>query len=175
MSTLVPRDRVQASILDALQMDDDGLGVVDLADSLRQFLRINIPDDGSDTSTWPDRIVCFWNGTRAGYFNEYGELRARAARTTTVAFRAMAASGAGTSQAILQVTNSGQSTTYLSVSGTTITLNGALDHDGSTAGFFGATPTTKPTVTGSRGGNAALASLLSALATLGLITDSSSA
>jgi|GEM_PF-2319674 len=40
-------------------------------------------------------------------------------------------------------------------------------------GFFGATPATKPTVTGSRGGNAALASLLTALASLGLLTDSS--
>lgn len=41
-------------------------------------------------------------------------------------------------------------------------------------GFFGATPGTRPTVTGSRGGNAALQSLLAALANLGLITDSSS-
>ncbi|NUQ76102.1 MAG: hypothetical protein HUU21_21390 [Polyangiaceae bacterium] len=41
-------------------------------------------------------------------------------------------------------------------------------------GFFAANPVAKPTVTGSRGGNAALASLLTALATLGLITDSSS-
>lgn len=40
--------------------------------------------------------------------------------------------------------------------------------------FYGATPVVKPTVTGSRGANAALQSLLSALATLGLITDSSS-
>lgn len=40
--------------------------------------------------------------------------------------------------------------------------------------FFGATPQAKQTVTGSRGGNAALASLLTALANLGLITDSSS-
>ena len=40
-------------------------------------------------------------------------------------------------------------------------------------GFFAATPAAKPEVTGSRGGNAALASLLTALATLGLITDSS--
>jgi hypothetical protein len=46
---------------------------------------------------------------------------------------------------------------------------------GSTAGFFGATPVAKPTVTGSRGGNAAVASLLTALANLGLITDGSSA
>ena len=41
-------------------------------------------------------------------------------------------------------------------------------------GFYGASPQTKPTITGSRGGNAALASLLTALATLGLIVDSSS-
>lgn len=47
--------------------------------------------------------------------------------------------------------------------------------DGTGIGFLGATPVARPTVTGSRGGNAALASLLTALATLGLITDSSSA
>jgi hypothetical protein len=41
-------------------------------------------------------------------------------------------------------------------------------------GFFGVGPVTKPTVTGSRGGNAALASLLTQLAALGLITDSTS-
>lgn len=42
-------------------------------------------------------------------------------------------------------------------------------------GFFGADPVVKPTVTGAKGGNAALGSLLTALATLGLITDSSGA
>lgn len=42
-------------------------------------------------------------------------------------------------------------------------------------GFYGASPVSKPTVTGSRGGNAALQSLLTQLATLGLITDSTSA
>lgn len=42
-------------------------------------------------------------------------------------------------------------------------------------GFFNASPVAKPTVTGSRGGNAALASLLTALADLGLITNSTSA
>jgi len=39
-------------------------------------------------------------------------------------------------------------------------------------GFFGAVAVTKPDVTGIRGTNAGLASLLTALATLGLITDS---
>jgi hypothetical protein len=40
-------------------------------------------------------------------------------------------------------------------------------------GFYGATAIAKPTVTGSRAGNAALASLLTALANYGLVTDSS--
>ena len=42
-------------------------------------------------------------------------------------------------------------------------------------GFFGSTGTSKQTITGSRGGNAALASLLTALANTGLITDSTTA
>ena len=42
-------------------------------------------------------------------------------------------------------------------------------------GFNGAAAVAQPTVTGSRGGNAALASLISALAAYGLITDSSTA
>lgn len=41
-------------------------------------------------------------------------------------------------------------------------------------GFFGGAVAAKQTVTGSKGGNAALASLLTALANYGLITDSSS-
>ncbi len=54
-------------------------------------------------------------------------------------------------------------------------VNGALNHDGSTAGFYGTAPVTKRTVSGSRGGNAALASLITALAQLGLLTDTSTA
>lgn len=42
-------------------------------------------------------------------------------------------------------------------------------------GFHATAPVAKPTVTGSRGGNAALASLLTALANYGLITDSTTA
>jgi len=44
----------------------------------------------------------------------------------------------------------------------------------SKVGFYGTASVAKPTVTGSRGANAALASLLTALAGLGLLTDSSS-
>lgn len=42
-------------------------------------------------------------------------------------------------------------------------------------GVFGATPTARPTVTGSRGGNAALASLLDALEALGWVVDATTA
>jgi len=53
--------------------------------------------------------------------------------------------------------------------------DGSIRHLSTKIGFFSATPAVKPTVTGSRGGNAALASLLTALANLGLITDSTTA
>lgn len=56
-----------------------------------------------------------------------------------------------------------------------IEIDGALNHEGSTIGVFGTAPTTKQTVSGSRGGNAALASLLTALASYGLITNSTTA
>lgn len=42
-------------------------------------------------------------------------------------------------------------------------------------GFYGTAPIAKPTVTGSRGGNAALASALTQLAALGILTDGSTA
>jgi len=54
-----------------------------------------------------------------------------------------------------------------------VELGDALKVDGD-IGFFGHAPAAKPAVTGSRGGNAALASLLTALAGLGLLTDSTS-
>jgi hypothetical protein len=55
-------------------------------------------------------------------------------------------------------------------SGTT-TL-GTTSHTGN-IGFNGTSPISKPTVTGAKGGNAALTSLLTALASYGLIVDSS--
>lgn len=52
--------------------------------------------------------------------------------------------------------------------------NAVLGGSGYSLGFYGNSGATKQTVTGSRGGNAALASLLTALATLNLITNSTS-
>ena len=54
-------------------------------------------------------------------------------------------------------------------------IGGTLRHLGASAGFFNAAAVTKPTVTGSRADGTALASLLTALANLGLITNSTTA
>jgi hypothetical protein len=66
--------------------------------------------------------------------------------------------------------------------GRTSGLSGAGDLDvngqlrvGGNAGFYGTTPVAKPTISGSRGGNAAVASIATALATLGLVTNSTTA
>jgi hypothetical protein len=56
----------------------------------------------------------------------------------------------------------------------TLDLTGALTVKQG-VGFYNTAPTTKQAVTGSRGANAALASLITALAAYGLVTDSSSA
>jgi hypothetical protein len=56
-----------------------------------------------------------------------------------------------------------------------VQIVGDLDHDGTKVGFYGTAPVTKPTITGSRGGNAGLASLLTQLASLGLIVDGTTA
>lgn len=44
-----------------------------------------------------------------------------------------------------------------------------------TQGFYGTTPVAKPTVTGAKGANVALASLIAALVAQGLITDTTTA
>lgn len=54
-------------------------------------------------------------------------------------------------------------------------IDADLNHDGSNIGVFGTAPTTKQTVSGAKGGNAALGSLLTALAAYGLITNSTTA
>ena len=50
-----------------------------------------------------------------------------------------------------------------------------LAHAGDTVGFYGATPVSKPTVSGIRDSNAALADLLTELETMGLLTDTTTA
>jgi hypothetical protein len=59
--------------------------------------------------------------------------------------------------------------------GNLVVGGGNLSHSaGGKVGFYGATAAAKPTVSGSKAGNAALTSLVHALATLGLVTDATS-
>jgi hypothetical protein len=53
----------------------------------------------------------------------------------------------------------------------TMTLTGALKINGN-IGFYNATPVAKPTVSGAKASNAALTSLMTALSSLGIVTDS---
>jgi hypothetical protein len=68
----------------------------------------------------------------------------------------------------------GTTTDGLTASGS-LAISQDLAHRGSKLGTFNTAPTTKQTVTGAKGSNAALGSLLAALAAYGLITDSTSA
>lgn len=53
--------------------------------------------------------------------------------------------------------------------------NASIAGAAGTLGFYGSAGTARPTVSGAKGGNAALGSLISALAALGLIVDGTSA
>lgn len=100
--------------------------------------------------------------------------------TSTINPNAIVHSNSGDGALILeireQLTNAATDITALQ-NGTGVvddfTIPGDLRVNG-TVGFYDTAPVAKPTVTGSRGSNAALASLLTALASQGLITDSTS-
>lgn len=68
----------------------------------------------------------------------------------------------------------GTGSSHLDVSSASGTVS-IVFPSGSKLGFYGASAISKPAATGSRAGNAALASLLTQLAALGLITDSTTA
>lgn len=86
--------------------------------------------------------------------------------------------GAGGGLTIWSVTGSTYDFSLLSAAGSHVMniMTGTINVKFQGAvGFNGTNPLAKPTISGSRGGNAALASLLTALANYGLITDSTTA
>ena len=97
-------------------------------------------------------------GTRIGFFTTAIGSTSNTRRMTIKADGSVGI-GTGSPAALLHVVGN-------------VEIDGDINHDGSNVGFYGSAPVAKATVTGSRGGNAALASLLTALANLGLITDS---
>jgi hypothetical protein len=98
-------------------------------------------------------------------------------RWVTRAVNAEAGSNSGSNFDIARFddsgTNLGSAMTILRSNGQ-VTLGAALQVTGA-AGFNGTAPLAKPAITGSRGGNAAVAALLTALASYGLVTDSTTA
>ena len=115
-------------------------------------------------SNWNNFAAENWTDTAQGTYQTWsvtatgGTVTAEAMRLQDSGILTIGATAAsGTAK--LQVTG-GTSTDTLAVSGN--------------AGFFGTAATTKPTVTGSKGANAALTSLMTALAGLGLVVDSTS-
>jgi hypothetical protein len=79
----------------------------------------------------------------------------------------------GTGQTTMTITPGATNTTPANI--TTTGTAGIQFGVNTRVGFYNATPIAKPTVTGAKGSNAALGSLLTALASYGLITDSSTA
>jgi len=99
-----------------------GSNIATLANSALQYTRVNVPNDGSDSATWPDRMAFYYAGIRTGYHNEYGELRARPGKQNTVALRAMGFSPSSSGD-IFQVASGDVLTTYFGVSQTQVTAN----------------------------------------------------
>lgn len=97
---------------------------VTIPDSNTNFARINIPDDGSATTNWPDRLSFYFNGSQTGYHNEYGELRARPGKNTTVPFRVMEfAGGTASNVNLLEVASGSPGTLWFGVSNNKMTCN----------------------------------------------------
>jgi len=123
--------------------------------------------DWRGTSTDKIMLRMQWVGTSA---DSYWEMR-----NTTAGSVQLQASSDSASNVNINILTKGTGTGAL-VGGNFSSLPFQWRHNGAAQiGFYGTTPVSKPTVTGSRGGNAALASVLTALAGLGLVTDSSTA
>ncbi len=137
-----------------------GLTLHRLASGVTANVHLHVPAGNSPTyqTVWGGT----WSGESAGSINDtfaFYQSAVPAAQTMTFGRINLGAAGAFTSSDM----------------GARLTITATGVRVDNHVGFYGATPAAKPAVTGSRGANAAVASLLTALAGLGLITDSSSA
>lgn len=124
-------------------------------------------------------------GSNAHYFDTNSTTTPQLVVThTPSAINYLQITGAATGVAlVLAPANAGDANISSFVRGRGTGLSGLQDSAGTTRiavnttgiGFFNTAPIAKPAASGSRGGNAALASLLTQLAALGLITDSTTA
>jgi len=149
----------------SVESTEDAIGVVISVNSTGTAALISSYQDTGPNATYPSANDL--------YVQTLGALVLSGGPTVSV----------GTSTSGQVLIDAGTNIRLRSTNGGTISLIGAgagttniVIHNTSNAltklGFFGATPIVQPTVTGSRGGNAALASLITQLVNLGLIIDS---
>lgn len=131
----------------------------------------NTGQDESGPVLWRGRRIVVKDGAIEFLGTDGGppDLILKRSATGTLTLQAVSLTGNAAIAGTLDVTGTLTAFGFFGAGG-----NVQLGSGASTIGFYGATPGAKPAVTGSKGANAALTSLLSALATLGLITDSSS-
>ena len=88
---------------DGIPITDKSEGSRNIDDPTNEWIgRYDIIDDASATANWPDRLSFRFGTLRTGWFNEYGEIRARAAKDSTIAMK-VHGRGSGHSTRIFQV------------------------------------------------------------------------
>lgn len=139
-------------------------GSVDFSSGLRDS---GVNQSGSSDVGFLDMYMKFGQHVQSVFYKDGHVDLGMKYGVATPALKAVGVTG-GTRGVV--VTGSAAANPTIAASAGNLDLGGS----GGSIAFFGGTGGTKPTVSGSRGSNAALQSLLSALATLGLVTDSSS-
>lgn len=150
--------------------------ISDRADATASYLRLD-SGAGASSSTMKvsyhgdDEDVFFGATGTAGAYYPY---RIAHSASTFAIQTAANVTGKGTAPTPADVTTWNNRITASEANGVTLS-GGMVRTNTNTLGFYGAAAITKPVVTGSLGGNAAAASIVSALAALGLVTNSTTA
>lgn len=150
--------------------------IADRADATPSYLRIDSGSGASATTMkvsyhGDDEDVFFGATGTAGAYYPY---KIAHSASTFAIQTAANLTGQGTNPLPSAVTTWNNRITASEANGVTLSGGMVRTHT-NTLGFYGATAVTRPTVTGSTGGNAALTSLLTALALVGLIVNSTTA
>lgn len=106
-----------------------------------------------------------------GHIKKEGKKQTREMVNGTLAFRNQRDTANPKSAIEVATKETAGQGSFLPISGGKVTGNFEV---AGAVGFFNTTPASKPTISGSRGGNVALASLITGLVSLGLVTDGTS-
>lgn len=117
-----------------------GSGRINITDVTTQAWRIDLPAGDRTGTGAPDTFAIYWNGSRTGYFNEYGELRVIASADNRVAVRIKQNSGGHTAN-LIEATDIGNGILF-SVSATGVVTAPNVDRKVS----YGASQPSSPSV-----------------------------